>query len=163
MQAAHLWSRTIGGGENMRDVQRVAIVDPTDATREPLRNLLLGVDSVWLEAECARYEFFFDVISQSMPDVAIVCLDSDQAKAVQLIAQVNAECSELPILAVSSKNDGQAILQALRSGAREFLTAPVQLEELLTALARIAPRRASGESSSGNGFVKHTSQVLAVV
>ena len=30
----------------MKDVQRVAIVDPSDATREPLRNLLLGLDTV---------------------------------------------------------------------------------------------------------------------
>jgi pilus assembly protein CpaE len=47
----------------MKDVQRVAIVDPSDATREELRKVLLGMESMWLEAECARYEFFFDVIS----------------------------------------------------------------------------------------------------
>jgi len=123
--------------EDMKDVQRIAIVDPSDATREPLRNLLLGVDSVWLESECARYEFFFDVIAQSPPDIAIVCLDADQQKAVQLIGQVTAEYPELPILAVSGRNDGQAILLALRNGAREFLTAPVQLEELLMAFRRL--------------------------
>ncbi|MBL8799605.1 MAG: pilus assembly protein CpaE, partial [Planctomycetia bacterium] len=57
-------------------MKRIAIVDPADSTREPLRNLLLGVDSVWLEAECARYEFFFDVIAQSTPDAVIVSLDA---------------------------------------------------------------------------------------
>ena len=71
----------------MRDVQRVVIVDPSDATREPLRNLLLGVESVWLEAECSRYEFFFDVVHQSKPDVAVIALDSDEAKALQLISK----------------------------------------------------------------------------
>src|SRR5205085_9649188 len=126
--------------------------DPSDATREPLRNMLLGVDSVWLESECARYEFFYDVLSQSPPDVAIVCLDSDQNKAVQLIGQVSSEFPELPILAVSGRNDGQAILQALRNGAREFLTAPVQLEELLTALKRL--QRPNGVPSGDSG--QHT-------
>src|SRR5436190_18551589 len=138
----------------MRDVQRIAIVDPSDATREPLRNMLLGVDSVWLESECARYEFFFDVLSQSPPDVAIVCLDADQNKAIQLIGQVTSEFSDLPILAVSARNDGQAILQALRNGAREFLTAPVQLEELLTALRRL--QRPAGVSA-GDGSGSHAS------
>ncbi|MBI1916511.1 MAG: AAA family ATPase [Planctomycetes bacterium] len=142
---------------------RIAIVDPSDATREPLRNLLLGVDSVWLEAECARYEFFFDVIRQSVPDVAIVCLDADQAKAIQLIGQVASQVPELPILAVSGRNDGQAILQALRSGAREFLTSPVQLEELLTALARLPRRRPAGDSAPGTPFNKVNAQVYAVV
>src|SRR5206468_10858463 len=72
---------------DMRDVQRIAIVDPSDVTREELRNVLLGMESVWLEAECSRYEFFFDVIRQSSPDVVVVSLDSDQAKALQLISR----------------------------------------------------------------------------
>src|SRR5262249_22855997 len=147
----------------MRAVQRFAFVDPADATREPLRNLLLGVDSIWLEAECARYEFFFDVIRQSVPDVAIVCLDADQPKAIQLIGQVAAEVPEMPILAVSGRNDGQAILQALRSGAREFLTSPVQLEELRTALARLPRRGPAGDSAPGTPFNKVNAQVYAVV
>src|SRR6516164_5731831 len=104
----------------MRDVQRIVIVDPSDATREPLRNLVLGVESIWLEAECSRYEFFLDVVRQSNPDVAIVALDADQNKALQLIKQLAHELPELPILAVSGVGDGQSILHALRSGAREF-------------------------------------------
>ena len=32
------------------------------------------------KSECARYEFFFDVIRESNPDVALVSLDADQAK-----------------------------------------------------------------------------------
>src|SRR5271170_940990 len=126
----------------MKDVQRIAIVDPSDATREPLRNLLLGVESVWLEAECSRYEFFIDVARQSSPDIVVVTLDYDHNKALQLIQQLTAEFSSMPILAVSARGDGQSILQALRSGAKEFLTAPVVLEELLLALQRLRQSRA---------------------
>ncbi len=146
----------------MADVQRIAIVDPSDVTREPLRNLLLGVESIWLEAECSRYEFFLDVIRQSSPDVAVVALDADHTKALQLIAQLAREFSDLPILAVSGKADGQYILQALRSGAKEFLTQPVVLEELLTALQRLRRGR-SLPDASGNGFAKPESLVVAVL
>jgi pilus assembly protein CpaE len=148
----------------MNDVQRIAIVDPSDVTREPLRNLLLGVESIWLEAECSRYEFFLDVIRQSNPDVAVVTLDSDHAKALQLIAQLTAEVPGLPILAVSGKGDGQHILQALRSGAKEFLTQPVVLEELLTALQRLRRSRSMYDSANGNGFsAKAESTVVAIL
>jgi pilus assembly protein CpaE len=140
----------------MRDVQRIAIVDPSDLTREELRNVLLGMESVWLEAECARYEFFFDVVRQSNPDVVVVSLDADQNKALQLIAQTTEEYPELPILAVSARGDGQAILQALRSGAREFLTAPVVLEELLTALQRLQRTRPAGSDISEKGTPKES-------
>src|SRR5262245_19819369 len=146
----------------MRDVQRIAIVDPADATREPLRNMLLGVESVWLEAECSRYEFFLDVIRQSQPDVAVVSLDADHAKALQLIATLTQESPTLPILAVSGRGDGQSILQALRSGAKEFLTAPVVLEELLVALQRLARTRIAQDGSMIGAAAKTDSLVIAL-
>ncbi len=147
----------------MRDVQRIAIVDPSDVTREELRNVLLGMESIWLEAECSRYEFFCDVIGQSKPDVVVISLDSDQAKALQLIVALTAEVPDLPILAISARGDGQAILQALRSGAREFLTAPVVLEELMTALHRL---QRSGGANARPGMdmsSKQDSMVIAVL
>jgi pilus assembly protein CpaE len=148
----------------MKDVQRVAIVDPSDSTREPLRNLLLGIESVWLEAECSRYEFFIDVARQSTPDLAVIALDSDQQKALQLIAQLTAELPGMPILAVSARGDGQSILQALRNGAKEFLTQPVVLEELLGAMQRLRQTRVAADNGAGNnGSVKVESLVVAIV
>jgi len=146
----------------MMDVQRVAIVDPSDTTREPLRNLLLGVESVWLEAECSRYEFFTDVVRQSSPDLVVVALDADHAKALQLIAQLGSECPTVPILATSARGDGQSILQALPAGAKEFLTQPVVLEELLVALQRLRQARLSSDGTSVNGSTPRESLVVAI-
>jgi pilus assembly protein CpaE len=141
-------------------------VDPCDATREELRNVLLGMESVWLEAECSRYEFFFDVIQQSQPDVIMISLDSDSTKALTLIQQLSSSAPQMPILVVSARGDGQAILQALRSGAREFLTAPVVLEELLKALQRMQRSSfMSNGSRSGEGTSppRLESQVIAIL
>ena len=124
-------------------MQRVAIVDPTESTRESLRTLLLGVDFVWLEAECARYEYFHEVINQSMPDLAVVALDGDKNRALQMISQLANEFPRLPILTIS--HDHQALLQSLQKGAKYFLTHPVGLEDMLSAL-----RRALGDSSQSN-------------
>ena len=146
-------------------MQRVAIVDPSESTRESLRTLLLGVDFVWLEAECARYEYFFDVIQQSMPDLAIVALDADKNKALQMIGQLSVEHPKLPILTIS--HDHQALLQSLQKGAKYFLTHPVGLEDMLSAL-----RRALGESSQAadqpsmsHGMIRQggASQVIAIL
>src|SRR5262245_23045004 len=148
------------------NMQRVAIVDPTESTRESLRTLLLVVDFVWLEAECARYEYFLEVIQQSMPDLAIVALDADKSKALQMIGQLSVEFPKLPILTIS--HDHQALLQSLQKGAKYFLTHPVGLEDLLAAL-----RRALGEAGGGaeqavglpGSFIRQTaaSNVIAVL
>jgi pilus assembly protein CpaE len=125
---------------------RIAIVDPVDITRDPLRSLLLGVDFVFLEAESNRYEFFPDVIRESPPDVLLVSLDADKPRALALVGQLVHEFPGTPVLVIS--DDNQAILQALQRGAKHFLTRPVVLEDLLVVL-----RKAQGESSptSTNG------------
>ncbi len=56
---------------------RISICDPNEATRDSLKKYLIGMDKVWLEADCSRYEFFQDVIDQTTPDVAIVDIDAD--------------------------------------------------------------------------------------
>src|SRR5437588_4023028 len=145
------------------DVQRVAIVDPCDSTRDPLRNLLLGVESVWLEADCSRYEFFIDVARQSNPDLVVVALDADHNKALQLIQQLGIECPNVPILAVSARGDGQSILQALRAGAKEFLTQPVVLEELLVALQRLRQNRTSGDGTTGGSASAQVQSLVVAV
>jgi pilus assembly protein CpaE len=145
----------------MKDVQRVAIVDPSDATREPLRNLLLGLETVWLEAECSRYEFFPDVVEQSKPDLALISLDADPNRGLQLIQQLSQSSPYTATLAVSSRTDGPFILQTLRSGAREFLTQPLVLEELMNAMQRVkAPQ--IGASGTPVHQSRSESKVIAV-
>jgi pilus assembly protein CpaE len=129
-------------------MQRVAIVDPTESTRESLRTLLLGVDFVWLEAECARYEYFFDVIGKSPPDLAVVALDADKNRALQMIGQLSVEHPKLPILTIS--HDHQALLQSLQKGAKYFLTHPVGLEDMLAALRRALGEYGATENSQGS-------------
>lgn len=145
----------------MKDVQRVTIVDPSDITREPLRNLLLGIETVWLEAECTRYEFFIDVARQGNPDLVIISLDADHTKALHLIQQLAIEFPNLPILAVSGRADGPAILQAWKAGVKEFLTQPVVLEDLLMALQKLRKPSGGGGGGGPNGVVK--SMVISIV
>lgn len=145
-------------------MQRVAIVDPTESTRESLRTLLLGVDFVWLEAECARYEYFFEVIQASTPDLVIVTLDADKNKALQMIGQLSVEHPKLPILTIS--HDHQALLQSLQKGAKYFLTHPVGLEDMLAALHR-AVGEATGDAPSLGGSTSNrqtgSSSMIAVL
>lgn len=121
----------------MNSVVRLAMVDPKDQSRNSIKNLLLGIDTVWLEAECARYEFFTDIISQTQPDIALISLDSDPQRGLAVIAEVHRESPECQILVVSSSQEGSLILQSMRNGAKEFLSAPLNLDDFMAALDRI--------------------------
>ena len=141
----------------MSNVLRLAIVDPNDSQRESLKSMLLGMDMIWLEAECSRYEFFGDVVAQTNPDIGLVAIDSDPQKALELVGRLAAASPDCAVLVVSSSNDGELILQALRAGAKEFLTQPLRIEDLLAALGRIGERRFQHGDSRPRG-----SQIIAV-
>lgn len=103
--------------------------------------MLLGMDTVWLEAECSRYEFFPDVVAQTEPDVGVIHLDADQDRALSLVQQLGESCPKCSVVAVSSSTDGTVILRAMRSGVKEFVPWPLRAEELVSAFDRVASLR----------------------
>jgi pilus assembly protein CpaE len=138
----------------MSNVLRLAIVDPVDASRDALKSTLLGMDMVWLEAECSRYEFFSDVVSQTHPDIGIVSLNHNPEKALQLVAQLHETSPECSVVVVSSSTDGTLILRAMRAGVKEFLPQPVRIEDLVAALERIGSQRfGRGENKTRSSTV----------
>lgn len=139
-------------------VVRLALVDPKDSSRASLKNLLLGIDAVWLEAECSSYDYFFDVVTQTQPDIALIAIDSDTTKGLDLIAQISANLPGCAALVISGSQEGSLILRAMRNGAREYLSLPLRLEDFLSALDRI---QQTTHSRTDEGRVK-SAQVVTI-
>ncbi len=135
----------------MANVLRIAVVDPCDATRDSLKAVLLGLDSVWLEADCSRYEFFADVVDQTKPEIGIVAMDSDPEKATRLITEVLAKAPHCTLFVTSSSTDGRLILESMRAGAKEFLTEPLKEEDLVSALNRVKRQGTNEQKNSPQG------------
>lgn len=133
----------------MPNVLRLAIVDPHDGDRESLKTTLMGLDTVWLEAECSRYAFFKDVIEETTPDVAFISMDDDPEEAIKLVEELNSTKPEIALLVASSSTDGNLILRTMRAGAKEFLTQPLRPDDLATALQRIAKNKFGSTGSGG--------------
>ncbi len=135
----------------MSNVLRLALVDPTDSSRESLKATLLGLDTIWLEAECSQYAFFPEVVGQTDPDVALVAIDGNPEAAVKLIDQLAHDYPKVAVLVASSSTDGSLILRVMRAGAKEFLTQPLKPEDVATAMQRVARQRFGGKSGRGSG------------
>ncbi len=138
----------------MSQVLRIAIVDPDDATRGALKSTLLGLDTIWLEAECSRYAFFSDVITETSAEIGLVNLDSDPDEGVKLIESLTQSHPDVALLVSSSSTDGSLILRTMRAGAKEFLTQPMRPEELAAAVHRIARSKFGGQSAGGRSGCK---------
>lgn len=135
---------------------RISICDPNEESRESLKKFLIGMENVWLEADCSQYESFLDIVQQTTPDVAIIDLDSEDEAAFSLIENVSRKFPNTSVIAVSSRTDGQLILGTMRAGAREFLNSPIQIDELVGALDRVFA------SSSGGGKSSKSAMVMSV-
>ncbi len=142
----------------MKNVIRLAIVDPNENTRSSLKNLLLGIDMVWFEAECSRYEYFPDVVMQSQPDIAIISLDADPEQGLALVAQLSRDLPNCQVLVISTSQEGSLILKAMRNGAKEFLCFPLKLEGFMAALDRLQYAQGGAEGEHAN----RSSQVITV-
>jgi pilus assembly protein CpaE len=98
----------------------------------------VGLDRIWLEADCSRYEFFEEVVKQTSPDAVIINLDQNEPVALALIQSLRTQSAGMGIIALSQRTDGQLILRAMRAGAGEFIATPIQIEELFQALDRVS-------------------------
>ena len=122
----------------MNFVLRTIIVDPDETTREELKSALSKLDLVWLEAEYSDYSDVSPSSEAAPPNVALVGIDTDTDKALALIAELSRQSPGCAVCAVSRSDDGQLILRAIRAGAKEFLTLPIQAEDLSTTLRTLA-------------------------
>ena len=122
-----------------------------------MKAMLMDLEIIWLEAEASRYEFFADVVSQTNPEVGLVVIDANPQKALELVVRLREESPDCSVLVVSSSNDGDLILKAMRAGVKEFLTKPVRIQDLMAAFGRIRDQGAGrGEGKS------QPSQIIAV-
>lgn len=110
----------------------VILIDPSIQGREALRNLILGMDWVTLEAECSQYDHALDLLSQNEYDGVIITLDDDPSMALEVVATVGQQHPGVAIVAISSKPD--QLIQAHRHGARSLIDQPVQLEDMIRAM-----------------------------
>jgi pilus assembly protein CpaE len=103
-----------------------------------LRSKFLAVEGLKIVAELDEPALFDSAIKQFPADLVVINLDPDPDTLIQVGVQIVEKYPELPLFAVSASDNPQLILQAMRSGFREFLLRPIEDEHLLDALNRIS-------------------------
>src|SRR5580692_10762860 len=92
-------------------------------------------------------------IRQLKPHVILLDLASDLAAASDLIHFIAGLKPPVPVVGLHTHNDSDAILQSLRAGATEFLSAPFELASQRDAIARL--RRLCGSEPAEDTGAGH--------
>ena len=122
---------------------RGGLVDPQASSREQMRSALLHLEMVWVENECDDYASAVPAMGEEDPQVVFVGLDADAAAGIEAIEQLSRHFATCRVVAYSRSSEGSLILQAIRAGAQEFLTLPIDPDELAAALRNVGTSRES--------------------
>lgn len=103
------------------DAKRIVIVDDHPLFRKGLEQLIHSDGAFAVCGEAGNAAEAMDVIRKLDPDLAIVDLSLPGANGIELIKNIRAEFSKLPILVLSMHDESLYALRALRAGAQGYV------------------------------------------
>ncbi|HJG28820.1 MAG: response regulator transcription factor [Gemmiger sp.] len=116
----------------------------------PIRNLMTTTlkthDYRYLVADCG--EAALREAATSNPDIMLLDLGLPDLDGVEVIRRVRS-WSDMPIIVISARSEDADKIEALDSGADDYLTKPFSVEELLARL-RVTQRRLAAMHTSGS-------------
>ncbi|MGK4000908.1 sigma-54-dependent transcriptional regulator [Sorangium sp. So ce1024] len=119
---------------------RVLVVDDEASARSGLEKLLrqegYAVDAAGDGAEA------LEIAAERPPDVVVTDLKMPKMDGMALLGKLREQDPSLPVLVVTAFGDVTSAVQAMRAGAEDYLTKPVDFDALLLSIERALERSA---------------------
>lgn len=114
-----------------------AILSESEQTVEVLRKYLDEFGKFVSMTQCCDLSEIFNTLSSIQKSLLIVDISKNFDKYNQFISNISSACPECKIIAISDNPSIEDIVKAMRSGAKDFLPAPVLKSGLFIVLERI--------------------------
>ena len=141
MAASNAWissstspSRVSAGKPRPR---RVLIIDNHPIVREGLRRVIENEDDLLVCAEADTARDARNAIEECHPDVIIADIGLNQGDGIELVRDVRARYSQLPILVLSSHDETIYAERMLSVGANGYIMKQATGEQILVSLRRV--------------------------
>jgi DNA-binding NarL/FixJ family response regulator len=122
--------------------KRLVIVDDHPLFRKGLEQLINSSDDAFsICGEASDAAEGMTVIRRLKPDLAIVDLSLPGANGIELIKNIRAEFSKLPVLILSMHDESLYALRALRAGAQGYVMKQEALENVISAIREVLAGR----------------------
>lgn len=131
----------------MTDADRVHVIDDDEAVRESLSFLLRTSGFDVRTYESARV--FLEALKEKVRGCVITDVRMPEMSGLDLLKRLNEVAPELPVIVITGHGDIQLAVEAMKSGAADFLEKPFDDERVLESVrAALEHRRAAGEIDS---------------
>src|SRR6266404_3829290 len=119
------------------DAKRIVIVDDHPLFRKGLEEMIHSDGTFAVCGEADNTAEATDVIRKLHPDLAIVDLSLPGANGIELIKNIRAEFSKLPILVLSMHDESLYALRALRAGAEGYVMKHEAMANVIQAIHEV--------------------------
>ena len=117
---------------------RVALVDDQTLIRQGVRSLLELAGDIAVVGEAADGDEAITMIHREHPDVVLLDLRMPRKSGVAVLRELHAISALPPTIVLTTFDDDEALLEAVRAGARGYLLKDVSLEQLTAAIREVA-------------------------
>jgi DNA-binding NarL/FixJ family response regulator len=122
----------------MAAVTSVLLVEDQTLVRQGLRSLLSLSPGIAVAGEARDGEEALLRIAELRPDVVLLDLKMPRCDGLGLLQRLQRAAVRPPVLVLTTFDDTDLLLQAIRAGARGYLLKDVALEQLVEAIAVLA-------------------------
>jgi pilus assembly protein CpaE len=112
-----------------------------------LKRFIDSTSLIQLRAQLTQYldeendPSFVDQLKDLHPDICLIDFDASREQATRTAERIHEAFSDTAIFATSTAAQPELIIKAMRCGCSEYLTKPLDLDQLVEALARVGGRR----------------------
>jgi len=118
-------------------VIRVCLVEDQTIVREGLLSLLGMVEDFEVIAQAADGEEAVRLICEHSPDIVLLDIKLPKLDGLQVLERIKASRKLPPTIILTTFDDDQLMLEAVRLGVKGFLLKDVSLEQLTGAIRRV--------------------------
>jgi DNA-binding NarL/FixJ family response regulator len=122
----------------MAAVVRVLIVDDQALVRQGIESLLALAPDIQLAGLAADGAEALALIDTTRPDVVLLDLKMPRVDGLAVLRALRGRGSTPPVLVLTTFDDTDLVLDAIRAGARGYLCKDVTLEQLMAAIRTLA-------------------------
>lgn len=120
------------------DPIRVLIVDDQHLVREGIRSLLALSDEVDVVGDCDDGDEALEFLAGGEADVVLLDLRMPRRDGIATLDAMRERGLQVPVLVLTTFDDDELVLGALRSGAKGYMLKDVTLEQLLGGIGAVA-------------------------
>jgi DNA-binding NarL/FixJ family response regulator len=119
------------------DVTRVLVADDQRVVREGLATLLGLLPAIEVVGTAADGQEALELAARNTPDVVLMDLRMPRCDGVQATRRLRESGSKSKVIALTTYADDRSVVDALRAGARGFLTKDAGAEEIQDAITAV--------------------------